>query len=129
MLRFPNVQRELVADLVALLPGPQHVGTETPVNLADVLPFVRVVRRGGPRDRLNDTPSVDIDAWDITYAELERLVEQICERIVGPPPSVWQFDRVEIPVGPQELPWGDGSIRRIGLTAQVVSRRYLDTSV
>lgn len=123
ILRFPDVQRVLVADLTALVAA-DHIAIETPTDLAARLPFVRVMRTSGPSDRINDFANVDIDVWADTYTAGEMLAEQIRQRLVGPPPPIPKFDRIDCPIGPRELPWGDGTIRRFNATYEVVSRRY-----
>lgn len=121
-LRFPDVQRVLVTDLAALV-GADRTAIETPPNLAELLPFVRVVRVGGGRDRINDQPTVDIDVFAATYTAAEELADQIDTWLVGPPPTPRVFDRVEVEVAPRELPWGDGTVRRFNATYRIFSRR------
>lgn len=124
LLRFPDVQEELVYGL-EFLAGAGHTDIETPANLADMLDFIRVVRRGGPSDRLNDTSAVDIDVFAATYKRALNLAEDVREFVVGPPPGLPRLDRASCDNGPQELPWGDRTIRRIGMTFTVVARRRL----
>lgn len=119
---FPDVARVLVEDLETLA-GVGHTGTQTPVDLAGVLPFVRVLRVGGGSDRLNDLPVIDVDVFADTYAAAELLAERIRQRLVGPPPAQPQLDRADCEVGPRELPWGDGQIRRFGATYTLITRR------
>lgn len=123
-LRFPDVQRVLVDDLETLA-GVGHTAIETPVDLAGSLPFVRVLRIGGPSDHLNDHASIDIDVFAATYDACEQLAEQIRQHLVGPPPPVAALDWVGCDAGPREMPWGDGTIRRFNATYTVVSRRRL----
>ncbi len=121
--RFPDVQRVLVDALPALV-GAGRVAARTPSNLAEVLPFVRVLRIGGGRDRINDYPTVDVDTFAATYAQAEELAELVDAWLVGPPPTPSAFDRVEVEVAPRELPWGDGTtVRRFNATYRIVSRR------
>lgn len=122
--RFPDVQRVVVTDLTALV-GAGRAAIETPPNLADLLPFVRVMRVGGFSDTLNDHAVIDIDVFAGTYNTGELLAEQVRQRLVGPPPPAAELDRVEVEVAPRELPWGDGAVRRWGATYRVVARRRL----
>ncbi len=122
--RFPDVQRLLVDELEALA-GADRTGIETPTNLGDVLPFVRILRIGGFSDRLNDRSTVDVDVFASTYSAGELLAEQIRQHLVGPPPPVTVFDRIDCEIAPRELPWGDGTVRRWNATYAVTSRRYL----
>lgn len=126
--RFPDLEDFLVVLLEDLAGGEQHTGTETPSNLADVLPFIRVIRPpgGGFSDQLNDYGVVDIDVFHRTYRlgakPLAEDVRQILttrkHRIVGQ-----VIDRIECTAAPAELPWAPG-IRRVGATYRTVARRY-----
>lgn len=120
--RFPDVQRVLVAELEALA-GDGHTAIETPADLAERLPFVRVLRSGGYSDRIADHAVVDIDVFAASYTAVELLAEQIRQHLVGPPPPVGALDRVEVEVAPRELPWGDGTVRRFGATYRTHARR------
>lgn len=122
--RYPDVQRLLVDELEGLA-GAGRTGIETPVNLADVLPFVRVMRVGGFSDRLNDRATVDVDVFSSTYTAGELLAERVRQHLVGPPPPVVLLDRVDCEIAPRELPWGDGTVRRWNATYLVTSRRHL----
>lgn len=119
--RFPDVQAVLVSGL-AVWSG-MDADTETPPNLADVLPFARVVRSGGGRNRVDDRAIVEIDLFDSTYAACEDLAERISQWLCGPPPPFAVFDKVECDIGPRELPWGTGTIRRMNAVYGIVARR------
>lgn len=123
-MRFPDVQRVLVADLETVA-GDGHTGIETPEDLASALPFIRIRRSGGGSDRLNDFATVDVDCFAATYTEAEQLAERVRQRVVGPPPPIAVLDRATCEVGPRELPWGDGQIRRFAATYQIAARRHL----
>jgi len=120
--RFPDVQRVVVAELETLA-GAGHAAIETPTDLAERLPFVRVMRSGGYSDRLTDHGVVDIDVFAATYTAVELLAEQIRQHLVGPPPPIGVLDLVEVEVAPRELPWGDGTVRRFGATYRTHARR------
>ncbi len=124
MRRFPDVQVLLVNDLETLA-GDGRTAIETPPDLEERLPFVRIRRSGGSSDRLNDVATVDIDVFAGTYTAGELLAEQIREYLVGPPPPLAAVDRVVCEAAPRELPWGqpDGPVRRWGATYQLISRR------
>lgn len=122
-VRFPDVQKVLVATLQPLAGGVTHTGTATPPNLAEVLPFVRVRRVDGPRDRVNDYAQVEVDVFAAAYAAGEPLAEAIAQflstaRAVSP-----LLDRIECDTAFRELPHGNGVVRRWGATFTVVSRR------
>lgn len=121
---FPDVQRLLVDDLEALA-GSGHTAIETPVDLEGKLPFVRVMRTGGPADLVTDYPTIEVDVFAATYTDGVLLAEKIRQRLVGPPPPVRVIDRCRCDIGPRELPWGDGIVRRFGATYSMSTRRRL----
>ncbi len=123
--RFPDVQRLLVADLEDIV-GAGRAAVQTPDDMEQALPFVRVMRIGGGRTQISDIATVDVDVFAGTYVAAEALAEQIANWLCGPPPGVALFDTVVCEAGPRELPWSDGVlVRRWGATYQVVTRRRL----
>ncbi len=123
--RFPDVQRLLVDALVPMAGADNRTGIETPSDLADRLPFVRVRRVGGPSTWLNDYSRVEVDVFALTYSAAENLAEDIRQWLCGPPPPLPALDRAVCDLGPRELPWGDGSIRRWGAEYELVARRRI----
>jgi len=128
--RFPDVQKLLVEDLTAYLIAAEltdagHAGIETPPDLADQLPFIRVLRVGGPSTRVNDHAVVDVDIFAATYATGWDLAEDVRQHLCGPPPPVGAFDRIVCDIAPRELVWGDSDdgIRRFNATYTITSRR------
>ncbi len=123
--RFPDVQRVLVT-LLEPLAGAGRAGIETPGDLQQKLPFVRVVRTGGSSTRLSDYALVDVDCFAATYTAAELLAERVRQYLTGPPlrsgPAV--LDRITCQSAATELPWAPG-IRRLNATYQVTARRYL----
>ncbi len=121
--RFPHVQKLLVLALEGLAGGAEHTGTETPDDLQDRLPFVRVRRVTGDSTWLNDRPVVEVDVFAATQDVAWRLAEDIRDYLVGPPPPLPLLDRIDCEQGPRELPWADGRVRRWGADYRVTSRR------
>ncbi len=123
---FPDEVALLVDALVVHVDhNDTRTGAETPGDFTGRLPFIRARRGGGPSGQLEDQPTVDIDVFTTTYAEGIALAKAIRRWLMPPgrkPPIRW-FDRVTCPSGPQELPWGDGVVRRFGATYEVVTRR------
>jgi hypothetical protein len=118
---WPDVEGVVITDLLALA-GVNDAGTETPADLDAQLPFVRVMRRGGPTDRLNDRPRLDIDVFAATRSAGVPLALEIVRHLMDDY-SVSAVDRFECEAGPAELPWSDGAVRRWGMTFQAVARR------
>lgn len=119
---FPDVQRLLVERL-AVWVGEDYVDTETPDDLQQQLPFIRVERVGGGRDRISDTSTVELQFYASTYAEVHPLAERVCEWLCGPPPPIPQLDRVLCTSAPVEIPYGDERIRRLVANFQLTTRR------
>lgn len=122
--RFPDLQTTIIAALGTKF-GSGHIDTETPPDLAGKVPFCRVRSRGGPRDQLNGFGVFDVDIFDTLYSAVEPLANDVCEYLCGPPPPTVLLDRIQCDNMPQELPWGDGTIRRMGSTYTAVYRRRL----
>lgn len=123
--RFPDVQRLLAAALVPFAGADNRTGIETPADLEGRLPFVRVRRVGGPSDRLNDYARIEVDVFASTYSIAENLAEDIRQWLCGPPPPLPALDRAVCDLGPRELPWGDGTVRRWGAEYELVARRRI----
>lgn len=105
---FANIERLLASIFAPMLGGDDHVGSRTPNNLEDVLPFVRVVRVDGPRTVLYDYPTVEMDylAAD-TDATAERAASRLVNHLMSKPPPHPSIDTVFCDVAPRELPWGE----------------------
>jgi hypothetical protein len=119
---FPDVQGLLVEHL-AVWVGADHVDTETPEDLQGEMPFIRVERIGGGRDRVSDQASVELQFYAATYAVVQPLAERVSEWLCGPPPPIPQLDRVLCTSAPVEIPYGDERIRRMVATFQLTTRR------
>lgn len=121
--RFPDVLAVLV-DALEELAGSGHVAVETPADMESRLPFVRVTRVAGDRNRLEDLPVIDVDVFASSYSAGRLLADDIAEWLIGPPPAANVFDRVDCEVAPRELPWGD-DVRRFNASYRVILRRRL----
>jgi len=121
--RFPDVTRLLVTALEVWVPDASHTGPEVPLELQDKLPFIRAYRIGGSRGRLNDSPTVSLDVFADSYSAAEGLAEDIDQWLCGPPPPLWELDRVDVDVAPRRLPWGDERIFRWQAQYSLVTRR------
>jgi hypothetical protein len=116
----------VVARLLATVAAPDRVGVATPDNLTGLMPFVRVTRAGGPRDRFSDYARLVVDVFDSDYDRGIALAEDVAAYLE---PGRQHYgsvviDRVAVDSAPQELPpWAPG-IFRFEATDTVVSRRH-----
>jgi hypothetical protein len=123
---FPNAQKLLV-EAIASFPGVAGAGTETPPDFTGKLPFVRVTGGGGPADQVNSFPVIDLDVFGDEYHATNLLARRLQIWLMGPPPPIWQLDRVVCDQGPRELPWAeDGGPHRFGLAFRLTARRHLE---
>lgn len=122
-LRFPDVE-VVIADVIAdLFGGPEHTGGETPADLAGLLPFARVLRIDGPTGRTDDFALVEVDVFAELRTVGKPLADDVRDFLTQRRPPSPLLDRIACDIGPRELPWGDGVIRRWGATYTVTSRR------
>lgn len=114
---FPNIEHVL-ADLFApLLGGVQHVGSETPDQLESFLPFLRIVRTGGPRTHLFDYPVVDLAYLAADETSGAPGASAIANRLLSKPPPHASIDYVGCEPSFRELPWGESqTVRHWGAT-------------
>lgn len=128
--RFPNMPRTLAGLLTgAGFVAAGRVGAETPANLEQVLPFIRVRRVGGASGQVDDRAVIDLDVFAADTTTGEPLAENVRQYLsqAGSLPAVNRavIDRVEVISAPQELPWGDGTrVRRYGATYRITARRH-----
>lgn len=110
---------------LAFVDGVRHVAEETPENLQDVFPFVRVALVAGTDDGITDRGTYDIDVFAATRAAAHGLAERIRTAFIGYPHRVGSavIDTVYTEQKPQRLPWDDENTRRFGAIYQVSVRR------
>ena len=118
---FPDVEvavMDLIEDLAT-------VGTTTPADLIQQLPFVRVLRFGGSDDRFTDSPRIDIDVFESTRPLAFTLAETIRARLLSFPHVIngVVIDKATTLVGPQEVPWSDPNVRHLTASYTVALRR------
>lgn len=117
---FPNAEDVAITAIEGLFPNPSNVGTETPSDLQDRLPFGRVRRIGGVDDQFTDSARVIVDVFAATYAAGSALAEAVRQRLRSAPAPL---DRVLTLTGPAELPWEDPGTRRWSATYRLDLRR------
>lgn len=110
-----------------------RVVTDTPANLALVLPVVAVLRVGGPADDNLpelDFPTVSIDCYQMDRLSSLTLAGQVHTAIrqtlvntvhtVGSQSVV--IVKTQTVTGPSWRPYDDTSLRRIGATYRIILR-------
>lgn len=111
-----DVEALLIAWLQATISG-VRASTETPPDLDNRLPWLRVVSDGGPYDGFRvDRPTVDIEAFATTgpaaatlAAQVQRLLH---EQLAGSTTATAVVSRVETVVGPHRIPYDNPNMRR-----------------
>lgn len=119
---FPDTEAavlELLADFA------EQLGTVTPADLQDVVPYIRVQRYGGGDDHITDAARVDVDVFAANRAAAWTLSATVHQRMLSFPHvlSNCVIDYVATDIGPRELPWGDPEVRRFTASYQVSARR------
>lgn len=127
---FPDVEtvvQDLLADLVG---GVSHVGSETPPDLQDRLPFVRVTRFGGADDRVTDYADIDVDCYGSRRTATLRLAEQVRQlltrgsHVVSSEGMRVVLDKVTTELAPFQPPGDeDDTVRRFTASYSVRARR------
>lgn len=112
-------------DELAFAGGIRHTGDETPENLQDVFPFVRVGLVAGTDNGITDQGTYDIEVFDRTRAAAYGLAERIRTAFIGYPHRVGNvvLDTVYTEQKPQRLPWDEENTRRFGAIYRVSARR------
>jgi hypothetical protein len=102
------------------------VGTELPSGQS--MPYVRVARLGGRRNRLKDYPWVDIEIFAVGSAG-KSLMEDLDAILSSYPGGVAvgskfvKIEDVQVRAGLARRPWSDDSVRRYGATYQLTVSR------
>lgn len=117
---FRNIEQVLREVFATLAGGADRVGPQTPDDLdtrvAAGQVFIRVIRTGGPRGALSDTPTFDVDCYAATYDAASDLIDAAHELLLGgnlPPHTA--LDYLVNTSGPVERPHtANPDIRRFG---------------
>lgn len=115
-----HVEPLLLSWLATAFPGVRTC-TETPANLADVLPVLQVVGIGGTGDHLRfDSPRADVDVYGATRSAARDLAEQVADSILTDMPGqmvagVFVLSTQEF-MAPTWTPYDDTNLRRFTLS-------------
>lgn len=127
--RFPDAAKTIAKLLEPLAPATSagsRIGTRTPDNLTGRMPFIRVVRDGGPSDLVSDYAFLYIDVFSDNLNAAELLSERIRQKLTMERLRLGGavVDSVTCTNAPTELPpWASG-INRFESRYTVVFRRY-----
>ncbi|MDX2978139.1 hypothetical protein ACTFBT_01290 [Streptomyces microflavus] len=97
---------------------------ETPVDLENKLPLIRVQRIAGADDRFSQHPAVAVDVFAATADEARTLSNSVRDALVflrGPVPGA-VIRGVRCISGPSRQPWANEAIHRRGATYTVSLR-------
>lgn len=114
----------LLADLV----DAGSCAIQTPNDLLDHLPFIKVERIGGQSTRWDDSPRIDVAVYCLRESRGQGVALALaCQaRLLSFPhaiPDVGVIDSVETDVSPNEVPWANAAIRLITSSYRVTVRR------
>lgn len=121
---FPNIERLLLFGVYApLVGGVTHVGSFTPDNLEEVLPFLRVVRMGGARGQHFDYPSVDVSYFALDEATGSPAASMLANVVMTKPYPHPALDSVDCTIAPREVGWRNPDVRHWSWTYEIQTRR------
>ncbi|MFJ3588577.1 hypothetical protein ACIQUY_04715 [Streptomyces sp. NPDC090231] len=98
--------------------------SETPADLEDQLPVIRVERIGGLDDRFSLHPRVAVDVFAATADEARTLATSVRDALVflSGPVNGAVIRSVRCDAGPTRQPWANEAIHRRGATYTVSLR-------
>ena len=125
---YPDVPHA-VCDLLAGLANGADI--ETPADLQDQVPWIRVTRTGGQSDLITDTASLVIDVFAAGATEANAIAAKILQRLIRGPfrsdvsfqTAHGQVDKATVSVGPTLLPPTDSDNLRLVTASYNVSMR------
>lgn len=91
--------------------------------------YVHIFKVDGVSDRISGYFTVDLEVFGHDFLTTESHANQLDALVLGYPhvveadDSKWVFDRVTQTAGPQELPWEDDAVTRMGATYVITARR------
>lgn len=115
---------QVTRTLLATAFTPTRVGTQTPADLQDVLPFIEVSLVDGHSDTpLLETAIVDVDVYADTYDAAMALAKQVqfflSVRARGQNVGSASIRNVDCTSIPRSRPWADTAVFRVGATYSV----------
>ncbi|MFF9525357.1 hypothetical protein ACF1DV_25760 [Streptomyces achromogenes] len=99
-------------------------GAETPDDLEQQLPVIRIERGGGSDERFSEHPRIFVDVFGRTADEARTLADSLRDALLalrGPVHGAVIRD-VRCDSGPSRLPWANEAVYRRGATYTVSFR-------
>lgn len=98
--------------------------SETPADLEEQLPVIRVERIGGPDERFSLHPRVAVDVFAATADEARTLANSVRDALVflSGPVNGAVIRSVRCDAGPSRQPWANEAVHRRGATYSVSLR-------
>lgn len=123
---FIDTEKAVLLLLADLADG--NVDIETPSDLQDHLPFVRVERLGGQGTRWTDSPRIAVDVFAARGSRSSAVsLAFACQaRLLSFPhviDSVGVIDKVVTDISPNEVPWPNDNVLLVTSSYQVSVRR------
>ncbi|MFI9123883.1 hypothetical protein ACIGW0_31580 [Streptomyces bikiniensis] len=118
-----EVEAVLAPWLGTVIDGLQY-GAETPPDLEDRLPFVRVERLGGPDNRFRQHPTVAVDVFAATADEARATSRDVQKALLALRGEVRGavISDVRCDSGPSPQPWANDEVHRRGALYTVTLR-------
>lgn len=119
---FPDIE----GAVIALLSDLGTADVDTPADLVGNLPFIRVRCLGGNDDLISDSSRLDVDVFALLRTDARSVAESVRQRLLSFPHSLsgCVIDKVTTTISPQEIPWGNPSIRLVAASYTAVTRRH-----
>lgn len=112
----PFVDAELaIVTLLGDMVAEGSIDIESPANVQDIVPFIRVERIGGPSTQLSDSPRIAIDIFGAvgTRPATSTLAFAVQARLRSYPhviAGVGVIDRVDTDISPNQVPWNNDAV-------------------
>jgi hypothetical protein len=109
---------------------PEQVDGDFAYDPATMPFFIRIDKvPGTSTDRFGGDFAIDVEVFGVNYLEVESQALDIEALLLGYPHVVrvgdltWVFDEVTQNSSPNELPWEDDEVTRLGATYVITARR------
>jgi len=135
---FGSIERAVKAFLLKAYPplaaldpaaADLRVGGDLAFEASSMPWYIRIDKVGGRSDRFEGDFTVDVEVFGVNYLETESHALDLEALFLGYPHVVEVedqkvvFDRVSQNTLPDELPWEDDAVTRLGATYVITARR------